>query len=802
MKRKVSWLIGILFAVCILSAACVKPQPVKLAAPTNLDIILSTTLKWTHVPNSSGYSIKIDDAQPINSGKENNYSLAHLEKGEHEIQVKALGDGENYSDSDWSEKFLYTSFKGEIFLFTETNNEYAITGLSETGKALSEVLIPAMHNGKKVVKINNAAFFNCTNLTSIVFENNSNLTSIGEFAFRNCQNVTKIVVPNSVTIVGAGAFSGCNSLTEMTLPFAGSSREAGGKEGLFGFVFGELEQDPSKSNPSRQVYSETASVTAYIPRTLTTVRLTDTQKISYGTFSRCKTLTTITLPNNLTAIGDYSFADCVAIIEIRLGDGVKIIGNYAFANCEALIAQTLPQSLISIQNRAFSGCPNLIKLTLPSSIEEIGIAAFEKCVSLTIEVLGTTPPVQEYSFNDVRAIIVPQNKANNFKLAWPAAANKIYDYDNVVEDKFIIVGSILISYFGYEQNVAVPSNVTYIANYAFSGGIPTTITLPQTMSAIGNYAFFGCKYLREINLPALLNNIGSYAFYDCVKLEKIAIPNNVTELNDGVFGKCRALAEISFDANSQLKTIKPEAFLGCSSLTAITIPDYVTKIAFPNALEKDSEVQSAFRGCANLKGILVSPANSVFSSYDGMIFDKAKTTLLLCPEGKIGEIEIPASVTAIVLEAFYSCTKITYVSFESGSLLQQIASKGFYECMSLLSMTIPQSTAIIGAHAFVNCHNLTIYTSLATQQPNWDVGWNSSGKSVFWGCALSNENYVVQFVRMSSIFMQSNMSAPYRKGFVFAGWSLAEGDTTIAFTMDTVSTAEYGTILYTIWQPA
>ncbi|MGN0185078.1 MAG: leucine-rich repeat domain-containing protein, partial [Aristaeellaceae bacterium] len=69
----------------------------------------------------------------------------------------------------------------------------------------------------------------------------------------------------------------------------------------------------------------------------------------------CDALTSITLPDGLTSIGDYAFYDCDALTSITLPDGLTSIGDYAFYDCDALTSITLPDGLTSIGKYAFAG---------------------------------------------------------------------------------------------------------------------------------------------------------------------------------------------------------------------------------------------------------------------------------------------------------------------------------------------------------------------------------------------------------------------------------------------------------------
>ena len=77
--------------------------------------------------------------------------------------------------------------------------------------------------------------------------------------------------------------------------------------------------------------------------------------------------------------------------------------------------------------------------------------------------------------------------------------------------------------------------------------------------------------------------------------------------------------------------------------------------------------ESAFWGCSSLTSIEVGKGNSEYSSEDGVLFDKYETVLIQFPAGKSGHYTIPDSVTSIGEWAFYDCSSLTNIYFESNA---------------------------------------------------------------------------------------------------------------------------------------
>ena len=135
-------------------------------------------------------------------------------------------------------------------------------------------------------------------------------------------------------------------------------------------------------------------------------------------------------------------------------------------------------------------------------------------------------------------------------------------------------------------------------------------------------------------------------------------------------------------------------FHKCSNLISITIPDSVT--AIEGRLGDN---------CSNLKEIIVSEKNAYYSSENGVLFDKNKTKLISCPEGKTGSYIIPESVMEIDWAAFCTCSSLTSITIPSS--VKEIGQGAFSLCSSLTSVTIPNSVTELGAGAFNHCSSLT-----------------------------------------------------------------------------------------------
>lgn len=236
---------------------------------------------------------------------------------------------------------------------------------------------------------------------------------------------------------------------------------------------------------------------------------TKNNEISDYAFYGCDGLRSLTLPTNITLIGNHAFGVCRNLATLNIPSNVTSIGNCAFLDCYNLKSIDLPSRLTSIGGSAFSGCNYLASLNFPSSLSEIGESAFSGCNSLK----SVTLPPNLISISNGTFSGCDSLKSVTF----PSGLTSIG------QNAFLECQRL--------SNVTFPSSPFSIGHYAFRGCRFTSLTLPSSLTEIGVEAFAHCKGLKSLTLSTSLSRIGDNAFGDCDRLTTLTIPSGLTSLS-------------------------------------------------------------------------------------------------------------------------------------------------------------------------------------------------------------------------------------------------------------------------------
>ena len=456
-------------------------------------------------------------------------------------------------------------------------------------KAASSMVVP-----DSVTTICDSALQYCTNITEVVFGENSRLERIGNNSFWNCKALISITLPKSLKSIGESAFYGCYSLESV-------------------------------------VFSENCELEII------------TQKAFYD----CSLLTEVVLPENLKSIGEYAFSGCTSLKSIYIPEGVIDIGLNAFASCNFLeeinvaegnntyysknncLIETKTQAVVlgcknssipddgsikAIGSYAFYGCSSLVSISIPESVISIDPTAFANCSSL--EKINVAEGNNTY-YSRNNCLIETKTQ----KVVFGCKNSSIPDDGSIKAiGKYAFYGCSSL------ENILIPDGITIIESYAFYGcDSLKSIVIPDSVTYIGQYVFIECEYLviycEAANKPGdwvsdWNENSGNSecpVIWDCNNSE-IANDGYIYyieesgiryKLKDGTATVTRQFLDLSGEIEIspvviyknkeyKLTSIENSAFYKCTGITTVTIPDCITSIG-----------NSTFYQCSSLTSIII-----------------------------------------------------------------------------------------------------------------------------------------------------------------------------------------------------
>ena len=574
-------------------------------------------------------------------------------------------------------------------------------------------------------RIPKGMFGECEDLQQVTIP--AGVESIGERAFYGCVSLTSIMIPDSVTAIENGAFNSCTSLISITIP-------------------------TSVTSIGESAFSYSGLTSATIPASVTSIE-------SYC-FSGCSSLVSVTIPTSVTSIGDSAFAYS-GLTSVTIPASVTSIGESAFAGCDSLSSLTIPASVTIVGEHAFGGlgleeiyfqgeAPDGYNCfyynTTATAYYPAGDSSWTYNKKDDLDGYGTITwqlylmePVSGSCGNPSNSLTWILNSKGTLTISGtgkmadfgygssPWFSNRELVRTVILEEGVKNIGSYAFYNCSSLTSVTIPEGVTSIGEDAFSFcSSLTSLTIPASVASIDGSAFDytgleefivapGNQYYTAVDkvlfnkdlsklvrcpegindvveIPASVITIGESAFRNCAQLTSLTIPEGVASIGDWTFASCESLTDIKLPES--LTRIGEYAFAYCDSLTGITISKNVTDIG-----------EDAFEGCDSLAEFRVANDNPVYSSANGALLNKDKTTLLCCPGGRSGMYSIPNGVININRYAFAYCEKLTGVLIPKS--VTSIGYAAFSSCRGLLSITIPASVTEISSYAFYQCYDLS-----------------------------------------------------------------------------------------------
>ena len=483
------------------------------------------------------------------------------------------------------------------------------------------------------------------------------VTAIGSVAFNDCEELASITIPASVTSIGDYAFNGCSGLKEVILEDGSTTLSLG------------------SSSYNQGLFYDCPLERVYMGRDL------DYESWEYSPFQDKTKLSSLTIGEMVTTIGDCCFRGCSSLTSIAIPDGVTTIENNAFRDCSSLTSLTIGKGLTQWGGWVLYGCNNLTDVTIdcvncPSS-NSLSSSMGESSISKLVlgENVENIAPAFFANLQNLTSIKVSEN-------------NSIYDSRQNCNAIIRTSTNRLVA--GCSATI-IPESVTTIGCSAFEGCSKlTSIDLPNNLAAIESFAFKNCTGLTSITIPQNLRVLGSYVFEGCSGLTSINIPNTIISTGDNLFRNCTGITSISLPGS--IKKIGLRTFEGCINLATVTIEDGMESIG-----------EYAFSGCSGITSISIPKSmkeidNDSFYGCENLAEVHINSLEAWC------NIDFESNPLSYAKNLYLNGELVTELMIPEG--MEHIGYRTFEGCTSITSIIIPNSMTSIGGFAFYDCTNL------------------------------------------------------------------------------------------------
>lgn len=634
---------------------------------------------------------------------------------------------------DGSPAQLWASAHGVRYASESTSFTYRLEGdkayiTGYTG-TLPETVVPAVIDGYPVYAIEN---LRSPILTHVVVS--EGIEVIGDSAFKAyfdyekgyIRTLVSVSLPQSLKIISDDGFWGQENLQEITL---GSVVEIG--QSAFG--------------------SCTMLKQITLPDTLTT--------IGWRAFESSG-LTSLTIPVNVTSLGDSFITDCSAltslyvaegnptyemedgllydipaktlryalpdvsgdvvirdgtvrigddvfkehaITSVQLPDSLQKIGNCAFQFCKELKEITFPEGLITIDGLAFAYCTQLGNVVLPEGLKSLGDSAFRFCDSLTEITVPEGITFMSGTFAtcySLRTVNLPSGLTHMM--------NGVVEGCRSLETLHLPAKLADIS-GEWPSKLKTITTAVGSVRYVSEDGV-----LYDTQD--NSILFVNASITGNVTVRDGITTIGAGAFKGRKGLTSVTLPESCTVIDSYAFENCTALTDINFP--EKLELIGRNAFYN-SGITSLKLSQpgiHVGSFAFAYCHQlKSVEITStdfdlmewAFARCENLETVILPP--QVFRMEGGCFTECTSLTTVVLPKNitfvhgfkdctSLKTIEIPDSVTSIGYEAFANCKSLESIHLPDG--VTNIGGLAFAHCYALKEINLPDSLTTIGEEAF------------------------------------------------------------------------------------------------------
>lgn len=265
-------------------------------------------------------------------------------------------------------------------------------------------------------------------------------------------------------------------------------------------------------------------------------------------------------------------------------------------------------------------------------------------------------------------------------------------------------------YYKSVKSIVIGDGITKIDNQEFSGyESVTSVSIADSVKEICWDSFRYCSSLKEIKLPKNLEIIGPDAFNNCTSLEEITIPASVYFIDRVPFRGSENIKSYNVDSSNKNFTSVNGVLYNKQKTTIVRYPSSSTATEFTIGKDVKEIYNGAFEGSKNIKKFKVEKGNTNFVTVNGVLYSKDLTRLIAYPpaDSSVTEFAVPQSVTSIDLGAFSQSKylKKVYILPE----IKEIKMHTFYNCSNLEEVYFSKTINYVSENAFDKCNVKTAY---------------------------------------------------------------------------------------------
>ena len=482
-----------------------------------------------------------------------------------------VGDASNVDD--WNVAFQLPQFGNPFTSVVINGNEVELIGASEI--YLNELfqsnpdILEVVDTGCIVGSTQDGGFISCDLLTYVELQKITTLSWDGYDSygfFDSCINLETVVLP-SVTLIEDAAFYQCYNLTSVTAP----NVERIGRWSQYG-AFEYCNSLVTISFPKVKWIDRN---TFYDCSSLTSVNLPFLLYLGQNAFQNCSSLVTINLPE-VTYVDAYAFFQCTSLTTANL-PLVTYISNTCFYNCTSLTSLNISSCTnlggTTGNDNVFDNIiGNTISITCPGSLLTANYGFPDGdliSASLNNTLIINGSPFAPFTGNTGTLSLTFDNISNANALV--GNASNVNDWNTFFDlpswstpfTSVTVVGNVVALNGG--QNI-------HIKEYLFQGNSHIKQINDIGCICYTNYYSFEISGLTLVSLPNI-KYIEANSFYNCSLLTSFTAPSLEYIGYEGLAQAGSSITTLNFPL---LRFVGSRAFAVLPGLTIINIPSCIS----------------------------------------------------------------------------------------------------------------------------------------------------------------------------------------------------------------------------------